>query len=506
MNRLAFLVTAVAMVAAHSGCGGNDNDENWFPGGGNGGSDDDAGGSGGTGGTAGTGGAAGTGGTGGAHDAGPGDSAADAVAPVAPDQPAKHSVRVLVIEQNPFLVSKGAKASEFLGQDYQAAIQELVDDLEQSSHGLLDCTIVDSEHLNEFPRYKSPIQLKNGTTAYSMDEETWLDVFGAGWYGWWDNPSCKQIAPYSYDYEYLLSKFDLVTRKNNDAFDQVWLVTIDPANDYESRMVGSSAYWINGPPIKKQSGNFPVMNVSISRRDANFECFGHAAESIMDVVFDSTFDHYAANSLVVTDIDKLSLWDRFVLNQHATPGFASVGNVHFAPNSVEDYDWQNTSTVMSSWRDWLDYPNLTGETQKSTGKDWVPHTNSLFSAARMHHRWWFGLMPHVGGRTVHGYSNSWWDYLTTLDYAVNLTAAESTSRSCKAGDYVGDLPFQVTFHSGAEKLHTVSVIPENRLDVRSSNTNVVSIQNNRLRAVAPGKSHVSLSVDGNEAGYDITVE
>ncbi len=504
MNHFAFLVTTIAVVALSAGCSGNDNDDNW----GNwvnqgdqddGGGDEDDG--------VVDSGKGGTGGGGGAHDAAAGDSKAEVDAgTVAPEKPTKHSVRVLIIEQNPFLVSKGKKASVFLGQDYQAAIQELVDDLEQSSHNLIDCTVAGSEHLNEFPRYKSPIKLKNGTTAYSMDEETWLEVFGAGWYGFWDDPYCTQIAPYSYDYEYLLNKYNLVARKQNNEFDQVWLVTIDPANDFESMMVGSTAYWINGTPIKKQSGNFPIMNVSMSRRDANFECFGHAAESIMRTAFASTFDDYAANSLVVTDINKLSMWDRFVLNEHATPGFASVGNVHFAPNSVADYDWENTSVVMSSWRDWIDYPNLTGETQKSTSTDWVPYTNNLFSAARMHHRWWFGLMPHVGGRTADGYSNSWWDYLTTLDFAVSLTAAESTSRSCAVGDYVGDLPFNVTYQSSAKKLHTVSVIPANRLDVRSSNTAAVAIQNNRLRAVAPGKSHVSLSVDGIQAGYDITVE
>ena len=76
---------------------------------------------------------------------------------------------------------------------------------------------------------------------------------------------------------------------NQGEFDMIMLVNVDPVYSYEACMIGRNAYWINGLPIEADCPMTAVMNVSVSRRDANFECFGHMMEMIMGHVFcDST--------------------------------------------------------------------------------------------------------------------------------------------------------------------------------------------------------------------------
>ena len=101
----------------------------------------------------------------------------------------------------------------------------------------------------------------------------------------------------------------MVERRNNNEFDQVWLVNIDPVNTYESMMVGRNAYWINGAPLYKDCKNFAIMNVSISRRDVNLECFGHMMENIMNTVFDAeTNSGYPLHKAQDKSYEEMNLW------------------------------------------------------------------------------------------------------------------------------------------------------------------------------------------------------
>lgn len=199
----------------------------------------------------------------------------------------KHELRVLVIEQNPMLVSVGRTAVEELGQanDLELVVDEMIEDIEYSSHGLVDVNIVGYEIFDEFVTSKQKMTLADGSKSYQLDEDTWFELMENGWRTYWVNKDVSKIGEYQYDYEYLMEKFNLIERRNNDEFDQVWLVGADPINPYETIMVGNNAYWVNGPGIQKDCDNFIIMTVYVSRRDANFECFGHMAENVMRKVF-----------------------------------------------------------------------------------------------------------------------------------------------------------------------------------------------------------------------------
>jgi len=82
-----------------------------------------------------------------------------------------------------------------------------------------------------------------------------------------------------------------------------------------------------------------------------------------------------------------------------------LGNVHFAPNSDRDYDWNNSSTVLSECDDWLyNFPNFKGVTRKVTAADWG------YGDIREHHKWWLNHFPKAAGRR-NGIHNNWWQYI-----------------------------------------------------------------------------------------------
>ena len=199
----------------------------------------------------------------------------------------EHELRVLIIEQNPTLVSKGITATEALGQseDLELVVDEMIDDIEYSSHGLVDVKIVGYEIFDEFVTSEQPITLADGSSSYTLDEATWFELMKDGWRKYWVNKDVRKIGEYQYDYGHLIETFNLIERRNNDEFDQVWLVGADPINPYETIMVGNNSYWVNGPAIEEDCDNFIIMTLYVSRRDANFECFGHMAENVMRKVF-----------------------------------------------------------------------------------------------------------------------------------------------------------------------------------------------------------------------------
>jgi len=71
-------------------------------------------------------------------------------------------------------------------------------------------------------------------------------------------------------------------------FDHVWILGIDPISTYETMMVGSNPFWINGNPINKNCKNFMIAAISISRRDSNLHALGHSFENILSFAFKGT--------------------------------------------------------------------------------------------------------------------------------------------------------------------------------------------------------------------------
>ena len=411
----------------------------------------------------------------------------------------KQELKVLVIEQNPTLESLGISAAEKLGQleDLEVVVDEMIEDVEYSSHGNVDVKIVGYEKFDEFVTSKQLITLANGTKSYTLDEDTWFKLMKNGWRKYWSNKDVHELGQYQYDYEHLISTFDLIDRRNAGEFDQVWLVGVDPINPYETIMVGNNSYWVNGKEMEKDCDNFVIMTLYVSRRDANFECFGHLAENIMRKVFGRTYNSYEPDEIEINnkeDLEKLNLWERFCLTEYSSNGtYASVGNIHFSPNSGYDYDWLNENYVESDWIDWRDnYPNLTGETILTNYKTWAPDGDKN-TVCREHHRWWFSLFPHVEGMTEDGYSHNWWNYIVSLDFATKITDTGTIELEEGENEKLSNIYVKVKYNSGKTEKIKLSEISET---IKIDNEKIVTLKSGKLVAKKEGETFIEVAVDG----------
>lgn len=420
--------------------------------------------------------------------------------------------RVLVIEIDPYLDSKNKRVSEYLEQNdnVNTMISNLKDDIFYSSNNTISAEIVGREYLNEFPTYKEQVTLLNGNKSYKFDEETYLSVFNDGWYGWWDTNNFdfkKMDEEKLFDYEYIINKFDLVNRKNNNEFDEVWMISIDPVSAYETAMVGRSAYWINGEGIIKDCDNFVIAGFTISRVDSALECLGHASEQILNDVFEYDLSYNKDYINVTKDnYEKMNLWQKFTLtdyfNSVDNTNLTGVGAVHFAPNSTIDYDWLNDTYVESNWLDWkTNYPYLTGETSLVNYKTWNSAEDEHY-AGRYFHRWWFSLMPHVSGYTEYGYSNNWWDYLYTLDYVVSLSSEKDTYYY-NEGDIINNIVINSNYQSGKVESEYLKKYQPN---MSFTNEDILKVNSNgEIIASSKGTTTLRYYRDGKYVEIDVEI-
>ena len=459
-------------------------------------------------------------------------------------QPAE--IKVLVVEINPTLKSQdNQKASEFLDwADPETYVNEMIEDFRKSSHGWYNLRISEWIHVDEFPHFTSEITLKNGSKAHSLDEESFLEI-NKTW-RWWDHPLSQQIPGFSFDYERMLQNHALLEKRAQGVFDQVWIVGVDPLATFEARMVGKTAFWINGATLVKDVANFPIMNVSLFRTDVNLECFGHMFEAVLgrnhvednkSGVFQTRIDHgyrnhiyqsgsaikrdtLVNNQLVAVTVKSVSGWteeaiqeeiqtqlkrhplpfsalntyEKFTAVDRFYPGQAAVGNMHYAPNSQGDYDWANEKYVTTSWVDWANnYPNLKGERIVSNKTTWL---RSGEHNGRAHHKWWFSMLPHAAGRDADGYSHNWWTYLRSIDWVdtVNIQPVKTLA--------IGQSKrLSITGIYRSTKQADIS----NDVVLTSSNPKVIRIVGQAIQGVSEGTAAITAKRDGRQASIDVTL-
>ena len=459
-------------------------------------------------------------------------------------------LNVLVIEINPIINSiknttlypnnnGHPKVSEYFGQDEEKALNELIEDFEYTSHQYLNINVT-REYLNEYPTYKSYVTLNDGTKAHQFDEETYLAASRiegtdrGNWYNFIHSDQFQEASSnsYTFDYDYIIEKYDLINRRNNGEFDQVWLLTIDPTLTYETIMIGNNPYWINAPGYKADCQNFQMANISISRRDANLHALAHGVEGIMTAAFHdsyyvygdytglgtykyykTSYSSYKKDSITISsfaDYKALNLWEKFSLGTYSnTANYGSVGNVHFPYNGASDYDYSNTTKVYTNWRDWLNYPNIDGNFVLDNNNAWLTNAgNNLLGSGenkdpdRLYTRFWFYLMPHITGYTEDGYLNNWWKYYHSLDFITTIKEKNSTNITTKLGDFVF---INCSLIYNSENTDTLSYIKEGN-NIQISNENVLGFKNGYVYAKAVGKSDVTLNYDGQSLTYNVTVE
>ena len=291
--------------------------------------------------------------------------------------------RVLLIIHNPVVSSaNGRKLHQVLHwNDPDELARQYISDVSAASFGYANYEIVERIEANAFP-------VKADGFVY--DAESYL-------FRWRTRTGFHQ--PDRVDYGRLLDQFGVIARINLDQIDEVWLVGFPYAGYYESIMAGPGAFWCNAPPlagIARCARRFVIMGFNYERGPGEMlENLGHRAESIMAQVY----RHKQGNG---------NLWERFTRYDKSHPGLAECGTVHFAPNSVQDYDWGNGRAVLSRCDNWLKFPDLKGQPRRVTCQEWGN------GDIRQHHLWWLGHLAHVTGKTG-GVANNWWQYIINPD-------------------------------------------------------------------------------------------
>jgi len=392
------------------------------------------------------------------------------------------------------------------------------EDLEFSSHGKIKVEFVAHILHKDFPKYKKLIELLNGKKDYQLDEETYISMSKkednpdkGDWDKLINNLKYQEIDSFQFDYNYIVKKYKLDKLKKNNIFDQVWIYGIDPLSIYETIVVGSNPFWINGEPLKKDCKNFMIVSVLFSRRDANLHALGHSFEDIFSYAFtgesyvpdkeydDSTQDKY----------DKLNYWEKFTLiNKNSKGENAGVGNIHFPFNGETDYDYYNQNEVYSNWEYWENYPNMKGVKKKYNNSAWmnfkgneivINDSNSCKDPDRLYIRFWMYLLPHIDGYTETGQLNNWWDYFTNCDYVTNIKSENKFIRG-----FIGEevyITYKVFYKSG---------LVETFRHIHSGNNikiigNCVSFENNKLIGSKKGTCSVIIFRDGNSVELEINI-
>jgi hypothetical protein len=299
--------------------------------------------------------------------------------PDSTDEPATITTsKVMVIVYDP-IMEDGQKLSQKMGwyrpDDLVTAFST---DILEISHGMARYQIVSRTAVEEFP-----VKID----GFRYTPQAYLDVLRG---------VTQPHVPQDADTNAILTRFDILNKVSSGEIDEVWVFAFPYGGFYESTMGGAGAFWCNAPPLKNTGQcprRFVLMGFNYERFVGEMlESFGHRTESIVS----KTFEKLTGDA---------NLWTRFIRYEKSAPGKAACGNVHYAPNSQRDYDWNNPASVSSECYDWLlNFPNFKGDVRTVTSAEWGS------GEIRQHHQWWLKHFPHVAGRK-NGIHNNWWQYI-----------------------------------------------------------------------------------------------
>ncbi len=229
--------------------------------------------------------------------------------------------------------------------------------------------------------------------------------------GWTTFHQLEQTGGYFFDYNSLLARYDFCALSNEQQIDEVWVYSMPFTGMYESRLTGDGAFWYNAPPLDSNSctDQLPIMGFNYERGVAEaMHSFGHRVESAMAHTF-GRWDNHASDK---------NDWELFTQYDLITPGEAHIGNIHFPPNGLADYDYNNPSGVLTYEENWSRYPFLFEEQHYAGSKQWNHSQLGYMS-------WWFRHLPHFTCKNKDGILNNWWSYIVDFNEGKSLAKATS---------------------------------------------------------------------------------
>ena len=236
--------------------------------------------------------------------------------------------KVLAIDFRPSAVPDAWFRCQILIEQYIAAMQ-------QASKNTLVYQLVNTLHVAKYPLLLDGRQYNNLTWAQARSDDTKA----------FRDPHGNYMLA---DYQRIIQDFNLVQQVIDHEIDEVWMFGGPYFGFYESRMVGESAFWCNGPGIEANCRRFVIMGYNYERSVKEMvHDFGHRAESILSRQFGSQSYLqllYSAQPPVsaAMPIPKND-FERFLLTN---------GSVHRKPGG-EDYGQDETAWVTAMKPAWF---------------------------------------------------------------------------------------------------------------------------------------------------------
>lgn len=292
------------------------------------------------------------------------------------------TIKVMVINFDPFMPQFDNKrlheALEW--NDPKQLSGGYIKDVKESSGGYINYKIVEWLDEDVFPVKED---------GYVYTPETFMEC-------WNSRETCHK--PDGSDYAKIIADYNVVEKIDNGEIDELWIFGAPYMGFWESAMAGPGAFYINGGVYDKieSSKPFVIMGFSYERGVAEMlHNLCHRTESTMERFYSGW------------EVDKLTTnWAKFAANYEQSNGVAAVGTCHWPPNAEKDYDYKNERIVQSSADDWLDYPELNGETKPVNRETWGGPDYQ-----RNYLIWWYSHIPKAPGINEDGRLNNWWEYI-----------------------------------------------------------------------------------------------
>jgi hypothetical protein len=303
--------------------------------------------------------------------------------------------RVLLVIYDPIMnATTGEKLSQAMNwQRPDDLANGFIQDIQDTSSGLARYQIVQRVELNEFPAL---------VDGFRYDAVSYSKV---------QNRTDPPHIPQQVDFQPILNGLHILPRVARNEIDEVWIFNYPYAGFPESIMGGAGAFWCNSDPLPFTTScprRFIVMGFSYERGVGEMlESFGHRSESMLSRVFncqDFVTWAYRADRSPAHMGPNPNLFQQFVSFDQVAPGKSGVGTIHFAPNSVRDYDWNNQRMVPSNCYGWYVFPNFSQDVRQVNASEWGN------GDIRAHHQWWLKHLPKTAGQTG-GVANNWWQYI-----------------------------------------------------------------------------------------------
>ncbi len=273
-----------------------------------------------------------------------------------------------------------------LTKEYEAALEEV-------SHGVVDFEVV---------------EIIDDTLCFSNWNDSGMPISMVEMLSLLQEPdweSLKSIGTH-FDYNRFVSHYNFDLKRDQGEIHEVWVWSYPYGGMWESNYVGDSGFWLNSDPTTgtRNEKLLVIMGLNYERKmSLAMESFGHRFESVMREVYGRwDYDAQVPNN-----------WELFTRFDKTHPGGAHVGNIHFPPNGLSDYDWINKNMVNTLSDGWAYYPNIQHDSVRMVDcTEWECSHDGYM-------RWWFSHIPHfVGLNPNDGKLNNWWHYVVNYEEAV----------------------------------------------------------------------------------------